>query len=700
MRTTMVAAALVLALVCAQAAHAVEIPVTTTADELNADGDCSLREAVRAANTDAAVDACEAGDGADSIVLAAGTYTLSVAGTLENQALTGDLDLTEGVSIVGVGADSTIVDANDIDRVFDVQTSDPVELEALTIRNGSPAVTDFGGAVNVDIGGDLRVIDARVESSHTEASGGGIYARSATLTMTGSVVSGNSANDHGGGVYLHQSNAAIMECTIDGNDAAMGGGIATSGDTASFVVHVSGTTISNNGAGVGGGGVMTANFCDLTLENCTVSGNTSPSAGGVMTSFTEALRLVNTTITNNTADGSAGGLVHGSGTGFTTMNNTIVAGNIGNSGANTDCFGTLTSEGYNLIGDVGPGCTVGGTTTGNVTGVSVNLGALANNGGPTFTHLPLVGSPAINAGDPATPDTGGTSCLPFDQRGAARPGSTRCDIGAVEGDSTPPTTTTTSTTSTSTTTTTSTSTTTTTTTSSTTTSSSSSTTSTTSTSTASTSSAPATTSTMVVPTTAPPPPTVTSTTLPPLCLDGVVMSDTSLKLAKIDDTPGDEKLTFKATMAFPADVPAELDPATHGMQIVISQQGMPPVPLLVLPAQAGGVPPGARGSGCGPKDGWKKTTYVNTSGAVSPPDCPPGSARGLRSIKLKDLRAKGKGIKILVKAVGATFPAPSGGIHVTIVLGNMPQAGIGGLCAVHYFGPSSCTAFKSKVSCL
>ena len=75
---------------------AATIAVTTTVDELNTDGDCSLREAVRAANTNLAVDACAAGQNAqtDTITVPAGTYTLTVAGN-DNDAAGGDLDLRD-----------------------------------------------------------------------------------------------------------------------------------------------------------------------------------------------------------------------------------------------------------------------------------------------------------------------------------------------------------------------------------------------------------------------------------------------------------------------------------------------------------------------------------------------------------------------------------------------------------------------------
>ena len=74
-------------------ARAANITVTTTDDELNADGDCSLREAIQAANTDAAVDACAAGSGPDTSTPPAGAYTLSIAGAGEDAIATGDLTI-------------------------------------------------------------------------------------------------------------------------------------------------------------------------------------------------------------------------------------------------------------------------------------------------------------------------------------------------------------------------------------------------------------------------------------------------------------------------------------------------------------------------------------------------------------------------------------------------------------------------------
>src|SRR5256885_2346465 len=129
----------------AGSASAATITVTTVADGVANDGNCTLREAVIAANTDSAVDACGAGSGADVIVLAAGTYTLSVTGAGEDASLTGDLDITSNITLQGAGSGSTIVRAGAIaDRVIHVLSTGTATLQQLTIRDG---VTRYGGGL-------------------------------------------------------------------------------------------------------------------------------------------------------------------------------------------------------------------------------------------------------------------------------------------------------------------------------------------------------------------------------------------------------------------------------------------------------------------------------------------------------------------------------------------------------------------------
>src|SRR5207237_1013515 len=111
--------------------------VTTTADTVNAaDGVNSLREAIICANTT---------PGADTITVPAGTYTLMIAGTNEDAAATGDLDITDDLSLTGAGSATTIIDGGALDRVFHVRPQVTVSMSGFTIRNG--LTTSNGGAI-------------------------------------------------------------------------------------------------------------------------------------------------------------------------------------------------------------------------------------------------------------------------------------------------------------------------------------------------------------------------------------------------------------------------------------------------------------------------------------------------------------------------------------------------------------------------
>ncbi|HZS46659.1 MAG TPA: choice-of-anchor Q domain-containing protein [Blastocatellia bacterium] len=201
--------------------------------------------------------------------------------------------------------------------------------------------------------------------------------------------------------------AAISNLTISGGDSVNGGGINNAGN-----LTVSNSTVTANNASSGGGGL--SNSGTLTISNSTVSGN---SGGGIFNTGT--LAVSSSTITSNIG----GGVVHNKGT--ASIGNTIIAGNNGPLDS-PDIKGDFTSQGHNLIGkgDGGTGFTNGsnGDLVGTVASpVDPRLGPLADNGGPTFTHALLVGSPAFDAGSVGGPTT--------DQRGFARGIP---DIGAYE----------------------------------------------------------------------------------------------------------------------------------------------------------------------------------------------------------------------------------------------------------------------------
>lgn len=465
--------ALVLASAVAPATlEATIIDVTTTADELNGDADCALREAIRAANTDQVVSGCSAGGGIDTIRLQAGqTYGLVVAGTNENAALTGDLDVTTPLTIEGRGA---TIDGNDIDRVFHV-ISGNVTLSDVTIRNG--AVSTDGGGIRVETnsahltlqdatvtsnastgagagGGGIAIVagSALLErctiSGNAAAVGAGIFSAEffgqAELTVLDSTITLNVASDSGGGIHS-EGDLTIADSTIDDNDATTGfaGGIQNSGGSATVLR----STISRNTA-VTAGGIRNTATGDLMIVNTTISGNRARASGGgfVNSADTSTTDLRNVTIAANVADDDANGSGDGGGiaAGSTVrIRNSLVADNVdetpsGDGNAFHDCSGTLASEGHNLIENP-TGCSITGTTTGNITNANPGLGSLLANGGPTLTHaIANASSPAVDAGDPTGCVDEALMTSTTDQRGFLRPvkgnvgRSLACDIGAFE----------------------------------------------------------------------------------------------------------------------------------------------------------------------------------------------------------------------------------------------------------------------------
>ena len=210
-------------------------------------------------------------------------------------------------------------------------------------------------------------------------------------------------------------------------NAATYGGIESCGD-----LTITNSSIQNNSAPSFDGGGIRSLSGKLILNNVTVSGNTTSSYyGGGIYIYRGTLLMNNTTVTSNTAL-SAGGVYVTPYTGASaSLKNSIVAGN-----SYQDCEGPISSAGYNLIGN-NNGCTflrVASDIVGTPAGpINPRLAPLQNYGGATYTHALIEGSPAIDAGNPAVPGSGGDACLPADQRSVVRPMGATCDIGAYEG---------------------------------------------------------------------------------------------------------------------------------------------------------------------------------------------------------------------------------------------------------------------------
>jgi CSLREA domain-containing protein len=401
--------------------YAASITVTTANDELNNDGDCSLREAIQAANTNFAVDMCAAGSGADTIYIPAGIYTLTIAGTGENANATGDLDITGPLTIIGLPADAgdTIIEAgatpgSGIDRVFQVGSLSTTSISNVTIANGK-CTSCGGGGIDNHSGNTLTVTNSIFSANTADNGGGGILTGNlSTLIVTNSTFSDNGVSTVSGGGIYSQGTSTVTNTTFL-NNHGNGGGIYND-DQPLTVVN---STFLVNTTSLYGGGIY--NYSGTSnITNTTFSGNTA-SAGAGIYNFSGFLSVTNSTFSGNgTAAGNGGG-IHNMGTLY--LRNTILA----NSSGGVDCLnigGTIAANINNLIETNGP--------SGNMCGVPAvtgdpSLGSLS--GSPRSFPLKS-GSTAIDAGSDAvcaSAPVNNTS-----QNGVTRPAGTHCDIGAFE----------------------------------------------------------------------------------------------------------------------------------------------------------------------------------------------------------------------------------------------------------------------------
>ncbi len=304
--------------------------------------------------------------------------------------------------------------------------------------------------VTVNSGVSVMMGYFTIQNGNVTGGGGGIH-NSGTLTVANSVISNNNAGS-GVGAGIHNAASGIVNlnnsiinqngsdqiCFIIDNlgTLTMNNSVVKDNNTTTrfcfplIIMNSSGTMTLNNSTVANNSGFGLYNYATLVVNNSTISGN----AGGIY-NWDGVLTMNNATIMANISSetNTAGGIFSG-GTGVVTMRNSILAGNTGT--VAPDCSGNIGSSGYNLVGD-NSGCTFS-STTGDKVGTGAipiipGLTPLQDNGGATFTHALMVGSPAINAGNPASPGSGGNACLAADQRGTSRPVSTACDIGAFEG---------------------------------------------------------------------------------------------------------------------------------------------------------------------------------------------------------------------------------------------------------------------------
>lgn len=304
-----------------------------------------------------------------------------------------------------------------------------------------------GGAIHGARGTGITIDGTRVEGNQAQpqddrfARGGAIYAGSnVQVVLRRSELVNNEARNDGGAVFSTGGTVTFDRATVRDNRARRGGALnGFSGSVFALDASTfSGNVAHNPGSAPSRGGVLWQDAGGaLTVTNSTLSGNGADEGGALWLSGSSITSTVtHTTIVGNSGEGIlqfgdfidavSGSLIPGSST--VTIAHSIIADNSGGDCASTplglegDGASPLASDGHNLDSD--GTCALDAT---DLTGDAL-LGSLADNGGPTLTHLPQEGSPAIEGG------LNPTCVLSEDQRGLPRPGvgTAACDIGAVE----------------------------------------------------------------------------------------------------------------------------------------------------------------------------------------------------------------------------------------------------------------------------
>ena len=450
-------------LASASAAQAATYEVTKRGDHAPngcSPADCTLREAILAANTTVGV--------ADRVVLPSRKpYRLSIPGDGEDGAATGDLDLAnDPLVILHPGKGRATVDGARLDRVFDAYA--PATLRKLVVTGGRAPdygggsrasarlnvvrtlikgneAGNCGGGIHTQSNAPLRLARARVAGNES-IQGGGVsascFGTAGPLTMLNSTIAGNRSGidgpgglgAFGGGMYLQngsEERSTIRNSTFannstgPGNDNATGGGLYTD----LGALRVTGSTFNQNRAGDAGGAIQVEGTEPLMLTNSTIGGNRAKDGGGGINFLNGEASLNAVTVVGNIGNSDrtgaepGGGILYGDGL---SIGNSLVAlnriGSPGGGSTRNDCAGeaAIGSAGHNLVSNLSL-CELEGP--GDFVRKNPKLGKLARNGGPTKTVALRKGSPAIGkARRSSAPNR--------DQRGRKR--DRKPDIGAYE----------------------------------------------------------------------------------------------------------------------------------------------------------------------------------------------------------------------------------------------------------------------------
>jgi len=313
---------------------------------------CTLRAAIQQAN---------ALPGSDRIEILAGTYLLTLSGADEDSGLSGDLDITDSVTIVGADKQLTIINAGGIDRIIDIHNTISVTLSNITLTGGvasgdSNSNAADGGAIRIFDGPFIPPIDSQIllnnllikDNTALLGKGGGISfnGSNATVTIDKVELRGNQALV-GGGMNVEGRINIFDSFIIDNSATETGGGVFHSGD-----VVFENTRVENNRVGRSGGGISANGntlFYGGTLNGNGVIAGNNQIVNGAGIYWTDGgnidpshVYFIKTDVSSNIATGSGGGLYINSSLSNADKNRVVIASvNIDNNKADANGGGIL-----------------------------------------------------------------------------------------------------------------------------------------------------------------------------------------------------------------------------------------------------------------------------------------------------------------------------------------------------------------------
>jgi hypothetical protein len=369
-----------------------------TVQNLDDSGPGSLRASIASANASSGPHTIDFADGLN------GTITLAS----ELPAL------VEDVEIQGPGSAQIALSGDLAQRLLYISSGITVTISGLSLVDGR---AEFGGAISNE--GNLTVRDSELRANWGEFSGGAIDNFGGNVSIERSLLADNTTGEFGfGGAISNDSGGVISvtDSTLRGNAADFSGGAIDNIGTLTIVR----STLSGNSAEFGG---AIENAGVLNITNSTLSANSAGSAGGGIDNFDGTVSLVFSSLVGNSA-ASGGGITNNDGASLTAKNSLIVS-SVNGDNCDIEAGSSVNSPGTNFSTDAScPGFST-------VSGGSLNLGPLADNGGLTPTHALLSGSTAIDAAPDCTlPDN--TTAVVEDQRGISRPQGAVCDSGSFE----------------------------------------------------------------------------------------------------------------------------------------------------------------------------------------------------------------------------------------------------------------------------